>query len=91
MHRLRIELGGKGQNFLARDVAWSESAEMAGRKIFEGKRHQGDCLGDCCEGGLIVAVICSNLNPSARMARAPRASTAVCVLVPDLARDDIRS
>ena len=35
MHRLRVEFGGKGQNFLARDAARSESPEMAGREIFE--------------------------------------------------------
>ena len=38
MHRLRIEFGGEGQNLLARDVARSERAEMAGREIFEGQR-----------------------------------------------------
>src|SRR5438270_4855638 len=43
MHRLRIELGGKRKNLLARDAARSESAEMAGWKIFEGERHDGDC------------------------------------------------
>ena len=35
MHRLRIEFGGKRQHLLARDMARSECAEMAGRKIFE--------------------------------------------------------
>jgi hypothetical protein len=87
MHRLRIELGGKGKDFLARDAARSESAEMAGRKIFEGQRHDGDC----CEGSPIVAVICSNLNPPARMAHALRASTALGGRAPDLARGNIRS
>ena len=38
MHRLRVELGGKRQNLLARDVARSERAEMAGLEIFEGQR-----------------------------------------------------
>src|SRR5947207_3490144 len=38
MHRLRVEFGGKRQNFLARDVARSEPAEMAGREVFEGQR-----------------------------------------------------
>ena len=39
MHRLRIEFGGKGQYLLARDMARPESAETAGREIFEGQRH----------------------------------------------------
>src|SRR6266478_6550339 len=72
MHRLRIELAGKRKNFLARHAARSEGPEMAGRKIFEGQRHDGDC----CEGGPIVAVICGNLNPPTRMARALPATTA---------------
>ena len=66
MHRLRIELGGKGQYLLARDVARSECAEMAGREIFEGQRHDWGLP----EGSPIVAVICGNLNPPTRMARA---------------------
>src|ERR1700730_5491670 len=37
MHRLRIELSGKGQNFLARDAARSELAEMARLEVFEDK------------------------------------------------------
>src|SRR5713101_8452117 len=73
MHRLRIELGGKRKDFLARHAARSERPEMAGRKIFEGQRHGGDC----CKGGPIVAVICGNLNPPTRMARALPA-TAAC-------------
>src|SRR6202011_4179673 len=71
MHRLRIELGCERQDLLARDVARSECAEMAGRKIFEGQRHDGDWW----DGSLIVAVICSNLNRSTRMSPL-RASTA---------------
>jgi hypothetical protein len=43
-----------------------KGAETAGREVFEGQRcHDGDLL----EGSPIVAVICSNLNPPARMAR----------------------
>ena len=63
MHRLRVKLGGKGKRLLARDVARSECAETAGREIFEGQHHDGDSN----ERGLIVAVICGNLNPPARM------------------------
>ena len=37
MHRLRIEFRGKGQDLLARDMARSERAEMAGFEIFEGQ------------------------------------------------------
>ena len=86
MHRLRIELRGKGEHLLARDVARAECAETAGRKIFEGQCHGWGLP----EGSPIVAVICGNLNPPARMARALRASTAFGAR-PDLARDDIRS
>ena len=76
MHGLRIELGGKGENFLARDAARSELAEMAGLEVFEGKRgHDGDIV----ERSPIVAALCGNLNPPTRMAR------------PRLARTDIRS
>src|SRR5439155_18090113 len=71
MHRLRVEFGGKGQNFLARDAAWSEPAEMAGREIFECQRgHDGEMP----EGSPIVAVISSNLNPAVCMACALPAS-----------------
>src|SRR6266446_3069172 len=80
MHRLRIELAGKRKDFLARHAARSERPEMAGRKIFEGQRHDGDC----CKGGPIVAAICGNLNPPTRMARALPATAAPSVLVPDL-------
>ena len=38
MHRLRVELAGKGQNLLARDVARAECAETAGLEIFESER-----------------------------------------------------
>ena len=38
MHRLRVEFGGKGQDFLARDAARSERAETAGREVFECQR-----------------------------------------------------
>src|SRR6185369_11057261 len=38
VHRLRVEFGGKGKNLLARDVARSERAEVAGREVFEGQR-----------------------------------------------------
>ena len=38
MHRLRIVFRGERQNFLARDVARAEGAEMAGLEIFEGQR-----------------------------------------------------
>src|ERR1019366_1214548 len=72
MHRLRIELGGKGKRLLARDAARSESAEMADWEIFEGQHHHGDCG----EEGPIVAALCGNLNRPACMARAPRAGTA---------------
>ena len=41
MHRLRVVLGGKGEDLLARDVARSERAEMAGLEIFEGQRGHG--------------------------------------------------
>ena len=71
MHRLRIELGGKCKDFLARHAARSERPEMAGRKIFEGQHHDGDCR----EGGPIVAVIYGNLNPPTRIARVLAAST----------------
>src|SRR5215831_18174411 len=67
MHRLWIEFGGKGQDFLARDVAGSECAESAGRKIFEGKHHLG-AIGPL--GMPIVAAVCGNLNSCARMAPA---------------------
>jgi hypothetical protein len=43
MHRLRIEFGGKIQNFLARHPARSEPAQMAKLKIFKKQgRHDGD-------------------------------------------------
>src|SRR5258708_38629142 len=87
VHRLRIEFGGKGKHFLARDAARSESAEMAGRKIFEGQRHDGGCR----EGSPIVAVICGSLNQPTRMARALEASNRASVPVAELARDNIRS
>src|SRR4029450_1847496 len=78
MHRLRVEFGGKGQNLLARDVARSKRAEMAGRKVFEGQRHHRSRIriGDWLWRSLNVAVICGNLNPSTRMARSLGASTA---------------
>jgi hypothetical protein len=54
---------------------------MTGFEIFEDKRcHDGDLL----RGSLIVAVICGNLNPPTRMARARRANTAAVVLVSGL-------
>src|SRR6476646_9091539 len=81
MHRLLVVLRGKSQNLLARDVARSERSEMTGFEIFEDKRcHDGDLL----RGSLIVAVICGNLNPPTRMARARRANTAAVVLVSGL-------
>jgi hypothetical protein len=36
MHGLGIELGGKGENFLARDAARSELAQTAWLEVFEG-------------------------------------------------------
>ena len=39
MHRLRIELGGECQDFLARDMARAERAETAGLEVFEGQGH----------------------------------------------------
>jgi len=65
VHRLRVVLGRKGEDLLARDVARAEGAEPAGLEIFESQRGHG--LRDLREGGLIVAVICSNLNPPAHM------------------------
>src|SRR5947209_455078 len=41
MHGLRIELGGKRQHLLARDMARPEAAEATGRKILEIERHAG--------------------------------------------------
>jgi len=38
VHRLRVEFGGKGEDFLARDAAWSERAKMAGLEILEDRR-----------------------------------------------------
>ena len=43
MHRLRIEFGGEGDDFLARDQARTVFAEQAGLEVFEiefGHRHQ---------------------------------------------------
>src|ERR1700722_3414090 len=37
MHRLRIELGGKGANLLGRDVPRSEAAQRAELKVLESK------------------------------------------------------
>jgi hypothetical protein len=87
VHRLRIELGGKSEDLLARDAARSECAEMAGRKIFKRQRHDGDW----CEGGPIVAVICGNLNLPTRMARALRANIALRCSSLNLARGSIWS
>jgi hypothetical protein len=60
MHRLRIELGGEGANFLDRDVAWSETAQRARLKVLENKRVHG--RGHLSESP-IVAALCGNLNP----------------------------
>ena len=68
MHRLRVELAGKFEDFLARHVARSERAETAGLEVFEGQR--GHAWGKLPEGSPIVAVICGNLNPTIRMAHA---------------------
>src|SRR5216684_3115575 len=87
MHWLRIELAGKRKDFLARHAARSERPEMAGRKIFEGQRHGGDC----CKGGpivpLFVAISTRRLAWLVLYRRLPRAFPAR----PRLARDDIRS
>jgi hypothetical protein len=48
MHRLRIEFGGKRDDFLTRDVTRSECAVAAWRKIFEG---------ECHHGGLLVRIV----------------------------------
>jgi len=69
VHRLRVVLGRKGEDLLARDVARAEGAEPAGLEIFESQRGRG--LRELREGSPIVAVICSNLNPPAHMAHAP--------------------
>src|SRR3954471_18160745 len=62
MHRLRIEFGGEGQHLLARDMARPETAETAGREVFEAERHFRGMAGSW-SGSLIVAVLCGNLNP----------------------------
>ncbi|GCC47268.1 hypothetical protein chiPu_0031153 [Chiloscyllium punctatum] len=38
MHRLRVEFGGEGEDFLARHMARAERAETAGLEVFEGQR-----------------------------------------------------
>jgi hypothetical protein len=68
MHRLRIILGREGKDFLACDMARAEGTEAADGKIFKGEGHR--CWNYRKEGQ-IVAALCGNLNPYARMARAP--------------------
>ena len=71
MHRLRIEFGGKAKDLLAGNPARTKCPEMTGRKIFKAEHHDEDCRKE----GLIVAVICGNLNRPTRMTRAIWAST----------------
>jgi hypothetical protein len=89
MHRLRIELGGEGKDLLARDVARTESAETAGRKIFEGQRHQGNWHGigakqpDC---GRYLR----QSQPADSHGLCSAGEHRVAGARPELARDDIR-
>jgi hypothetical protein len=64
MHRLRIVFSRIGDNLVARNMARPEGPEVAGLKIFKCQGHNAKCR----RGSLIVAVICSNLNPVACMA-----------------------
>jgi hypothetical protein len=85
MHRLRIELGGERQYFLARDVARAKAAEMAGREIFEGQRHLGIAGTKARLWPLFAAISTRALAWLVHNPRTPRFGAA-----PDLAGNAIR-
>lgn len=83
MHRLRSNSPAKAKISLRVSGA-GRMYETAGLEIL---KVSVVMIGGFMEGGPIVAVICSNLNPSVRMACPPRASTLPPALTPDLPKN----
>ena len=88
MHRLRIELGGKGEDLLARDVARAEAAETAGLEIFEGQRGHGSRRFDGRKPD--CGRYLQQSQPGRPHGSCPERGAPVSVVLPRLAREPVR-
>jgi hypothetical protein len=74
MHRLRIEFGGKGQDFLPRHMTRAECPEVTGREVFECQGHTVDRWWDARLWPLFAAI---SSPPAARASTLPHATSDV--------------